>query len=162
MDDGKILLVNLAKGRIGEDTEACSAPYWFREIGLAGIARPDTPEDERRDFHVYLGEFQNFTTLSLANMLSEPRKYRVDLVLAQQYLSQLEREVQDAILGDVGTAVSFRLGVPDAEILAKEFYPEFSMGDVISLPNYHIYLKLMIDGMVSKPFSAETISRYNF
>jgi hypothetical protein len=95
-------------------------------------------------------------------MLSEPRKYRVDLVLAHQYLSQLEREVQDAILGNVGTAVSFRLGVPDAEILAKEFYPEFSMGDVISLPNYHIYLKLMIDGMVSKPFSAETISRYNF
>src|SRR5205807_5333239 len=116
------------------------------------------PEDERRDFHVYLDEFQNFTTLSLANMLSELRKYRVNLVLAHQYLSQLEPEVRDAILGNVGTIISFRLGVPDAEVLAQEFYPDFSVADLINLPNYHVYLKLMIDGAVSKPFSAETMN----
>lgn len=115
------------------------------------------PEEQRRDFHLYLDEFQSFTTLSLANMLSELRKYRVSLILAHQYLSQLDPEIRDAILGNAGTIVSFRLGVPDAEILAKEFYPEFSVEDLIGLPNYHIYLKLMIDGRVSKPFSAETV-----
>jgi type IV secretory system conjugative DNA transfer VirD4/TraG family protein len=95
-------------------------------------------EDERRDFHVYLDEFQNFTTLSLANMLSELRKYRVNLVLAHEYLSQLDEDVRDAILGNAGTIISFRLGVTDAEILAKEFYPEFSVEDLINLPNYNI------------------------
>jgi hypothetical protein len=91
-------------------------------------------------------------------MLSELRKYRVNLVLAHQYLSQLELEVRDAILGNAGTIISFRLGVTDAEILAKEFYPEFSVEDLINLPNYSVYLKLMIDGRVSKPFSAETLT----
>jgi len=89
-------------------------------------------------------------------MLSELRKYRVNLVLAHQYLSQLDEGVRDAILGNAGTIISFRLGVTDGEILAKEFYPEFSVEDLINLPNYNIYLKLMIDGRVSKPFSAET------
>ena len=126
-------------------------------IGLAGLSRTEIPEDERRDFHVYLDEFQNFTTLSLANMLSELRKYRVNLVLAHQYLSQLDEDVRDAILGNAATIISFRLGVTDAEILAKEFYPEFSVEDLINLPNYNIYLKLMIEGRVSKPFSAETL-----
>lgn len=157
MDDGKILLVNLAKGRIGEDTAGLLGALLVSRIGLAGLSRADISEEDRRDFHVYLDEFQNFTTLSLANMLSELRKYRVNLVLAHQYLTQLEPEVRDAILGNVGTTISFRLGVPDAEILAKEFYPEFSVEDLIGLPNYQIYLKLMIDGRVSKAFSAETI-----
>jgi hypothetical protein len=158
MDEGKILLVNLAKGRIGEDTAALLGALLVSRIGLAGLSRTDIPEEERRDFHVYLDEFQNFTTLGLATMLSELRKYRVNLVLAHQYLSQLELEVRDAILGNVGTITSFRLGVTDAEILAKEFYPEFSVEDLINLPNYNIYLKLMIEGRVSKPFSAETIT----
>jgi hypothetical protein len=125
-------------------------------IGLAGLSRADVAEKERRDFYVYLDEFQNFTTLSLAIMLSELRKYRVNLVLAHQYLSQLEPEVRDAILGNVATIIAFRVGVNDAEILAKEFYPEFSVEDLINLPNYHIYLKLMVDGRVSRPFSANT------
>jgi Helicase HerA, central domain/TraM recognition site of TraD and TraG len=157
IDEGKILLVNLAKGRIGEDTAGLLGAMLVSRIGLAGLSRADTPEDERRDFHVYLDEFQNFTTLSLATMLSELRKYRVSLTLSHQYLSQLEPEVRDAILGNVGTTISFRLGVPDAEILAKEFYPEFSVEDLINLPNYHIYLKLMVGGVVSQPFSAETL-----
>jgi len=157
MDEGKILLVNLAKGRIGEDTAGLLGSMLVSRIGLAGLSRSDIAEDSRRDFHVYLDEFQNFTTLSLATMLSELRKYRVNLVLAHQYLSQVDPEVRDAILGNAGTIISFRLGVTDAEVLSREFHPEFSLQDLIGLPNYRIYLKLMIDGAVSKPFSAETL-----
>jgi Helicase HerA, central domain/TraM recognition site of TraD and TraG len=157
IDEGKILLVNLAKGRIGEDTAGLLGSLLVSRIGLAGLSRADTPEEERRDFHAYLDEFQNFTTLSLATMLSELRKYRVSMTLAHQYLSQVEPEVRDAILGNVGTIISFRVGVQDAEIIAKEFHPQFSVQDLAGLPNYRIYLKLMIDGAVSKPFSAETL-----
>src|SRR5438093_233195 len=157
MDEGKILLVNLAKGKIGEDAAGLLGAMLVAQIGLAGLGRTDRPEHERRDFYVYLDEFQNFTTLSLANMLSELRKYRVNLILAHQYLAQLDPDVRDAILGNVGTTISFRVGLSDAEILEKEFYPEFSASDLIGLPNYHIYLKLMIDGVVWKPFSADTI-----
>lgn len=127
-------------------------------IGLAALSRAEVPESDRRDFYLYLDEFQSFTTLSLATMLSELRKYRVGLILAHQYLSQLDPQVRDAILGNAGTIVSFRLGLADAEILEKEFYPEFVAGDLIGLPNYNIYLKLMIDGKVSRPFSAQTLA----
>jgi TraM recognition site of TraD and TraG len=130
------------------------------KIGLAGLSRADTPEESRRDFYLYLDEFQNFATLSLANMLSELRKYRTNMILSHQFQSQLEPQVRDAILGNVGTIISFRLGVTDAEILADEFYPVFSAKDLINLPNYHIYLKLMIDGAVSQPFSAETLFQH--
>src|SRR5258705_13955277 len=109
------------------------------------------------DFYLYMDKFQNFPILSLANMLSELRKYRVNMILAHQFLSQLDLNVRDAILGNVGTIISFRLGLTDAEILAKEFYPTFSAKDLINLPNYHIYLRLMIDGVVSQPFSGETV-----
>src|SRR6266699_4806116 len=108
------------------------------------------PESDRRDFFVYLDEFQSFTTLSLATMLSELRKYRVGLILAHQYLSQLDLQVRDAILGNVGTMISFRLGLADAEILENEFRPEISAVDLISLANYHVYVKLMIDGVASR------------
>jgi hypothetical protein len=104
-----------------------------------------------------MDEFQSFTTLSLTTMLSELRKYRVNMTLSHQYLSQLDPQIRDAILGNVGTLISFRLGATDAEILQKEFYPDFSIKDLISLPNYHIYLKLMINGMISDPFSAVTL-----
>ncbi len=107
---------------------------------------------------MYLDEFQIFTTLSFARMLSELRKYRVGLGLAQQYLSQNVIEIRDAILGNVGTILSFRLGVADAEILAKEFAPDVSFLDLINLPNHTIYFKLEVDGVVSRPFSAETLS----
>lgn len=110
----------------------------------------------RHDFYLYMDKFQNFPILSLANMLSELRKYRVNMILAHQFLSQLDLNVRDAILGNVGTIISFRLGLTDAEILAKEFYPTFSAKDLINLPNYHIYLRLMIDGVVSQPFSGES------
>ena len=107
---------------------------------------------------MYLDKFQIFTTLSLASMLAEMREYRVGLVLAQQYLSQKVIEIRDTILENVETILSFRLGVADAEILAKEFAPEVSLLDLINLPNHNIYLKLMVDGVVSGPFSAETLA----
>ena len=157
MDKSRILLVDLAKGKIGEDSAGLLGALLVSRIGLAALSRGDVVEQSRRDFFVYLDEFQSFTTLSLANMLSELRKYRVGLVLAHRYLSQLDLQVRDAILGNVGTLTSFRLGLFDAEILENEFKPEISAVDLISLPNYHIYLKVMIDGKVSRPFSAETV-----
>jgi hypothetical protein len=157
MDERKILLVNLAKGKIGEDTATLLGALLIARIGLAALSRADIPEEDRQDFYLYIDEFQNFTTLSLATMLSELRKYRVNIVFAHQYLSQLELQIRDAVLGNVGTIISFRIGAIDAEILEKEFYPKFSIQDLISLPNYHIYLKLMINGMVSDPFSAVTL-----
>jgi hypothetical protein len=159
MDDGCLLLVNLAKGKIGEDAAALLGALLVSRIGLAGLSRADMPEIDRRDFCLYLDEFHSFTTLSVANMMSELRKYHCCLALSHQYLSQLDLQVRDAILGNVGTIISFRLGLADAEILAKEFYPTFAAVDLISLPNYEIYLKLMVNGAVSSPFSATTISR---
>jgi type IV secretory pathway TraG/TraD family ATPase VirD4 len=156
MDRGCILLVNLAKGKIGEDSAALLGALLVSRIGLAGLSRTDTREEDRRDFFLYLDEFPTFTTLSLATMLSELRKYRVSLLLAHQYLSQLDLQVRDAILGNVGTLISFRLGVEDAEVLEKEFQPEFKAEDLVNLPNHSVYLKLMVKGVVSRPFSAET------
>ena len=161
MDEGKILLVNLAKGKIGEDTAALLGALLVTRVGLAALSRADTPEASRKDFYLYLDEFHSFTTLSLATMLSELRKYRVNMIFAHQYLSQLDLQVRDAILGNVGTMISFRIGVADAEVLAKEFYPEFTIQDLISLPNYEVYLKLMINGMISEPFSAKTLNPFS-
>jgi Type IV secretion-system coupling protein DNA-binding domain len=157
MDEGRVLLVNLAKGKIGEDTAMLLGALLVSRIGLVGLSRADIAETSRKDFYVFLDEFQAFTTLSLANMMSELRKYRVNLILAHQYLSQLDEQVRDAILGNAGTIISFRLGLADAEILSKEFWPEFSAGDLIRLPNYQVYLKLMVSGAVTRPFSAETV-----
>ncbi len=157
MDEGKILLVNLAKGRIGEDAAALLGALLVSSIGLAALSRAEVSETDRRDFFVYLDEFQSFTTLSLASMLSELRKYRVSLVLAHQYLSQFDEQVRDAVLGNVGTMICFRVGPEDAEFLETEFRPEFSAEDLVRLPNYSIYVRLMVHGTVSRPFSGETI-----
>lgn len=136
MDEGEILLVNLAKGKIGEDTANLLGSLLVSSIGNAAFSRAEMPENERRHFWVYLDEFHNFTTLSLANMLSELRKYGVGLVLAHQYLSRLELPIRDAILGNVGTIISFQIGLADAEIIAREFYPDISEGDLVYLPNH--------------------------
>lgn len=157
MDEGKILIVNLSKGRIGEDASALLGALLVAMIAFAGQSRADLPLEDRRDFYLYLDEFHTFTTEGLAGMLAELRKYHVNLILAHQYLTQLELPVRDAILGNVGTTIAFRLGLPDAEILAKEFAPEFSAHDLMTLPNHHLYLKLMVDNVVSKPFSAESL-----
>lgn len=161
MNSGKILLVNVSKGRIGEDNSALLGAMIITKIQLAAMERVRIPEDERRDFYLYVDEFQNFATDSFANILSEARKYRLNLTLAHQYIGQLitdiSTKVRDAIFGNVGTMMTFRVGAADAEFLEKEFEPEFVIQDMVGLPNYHIYLKLMIDGVRSRPFSATTL-----
>ncbi len=157
MDDGKILLVNLAKGMIGDDASALLGGLLVTTIGLAAFSRAELEERDRRNFFLYIDEFQNFTTMSVANMASELRKYGLGMVLAHQYLHQLDPDIRHAVLGNAGTIISFRLGPEDAAFLAKEFQPKFNTTDLLNLPNYHIYLKLMIDGAPSQPFSATTI-----
>ena len=128
---------------------------------LAAMSRVDTPEMKRRDFFLYVDEFQNFATESFANILSEARKYRLSLVLAHQYIGQLRTgdstTVRDAVFGNVGTIIAFRVGAEDAEFLEKEFMPEFLQNDLVNLSKANIYIKLMIDGVASRPFSAETM-----
>ncbi len=161
MDKGKILLVNLAKGKLGEDAAGVLGSLLTTCLAVAGLSRADIPQPTRQDFYIYLDEFHTFTTLSIASMLSELRKYHVGLILAHQYISQLDEKVCDAILGNVGTMISFRLGADDAEILEKEFSPEITALDLMSLPNYHVYLKLMVEGVISSPFSAQTLQLCN-
>lgn len=157
MDNGKILLVNLSKGKLGEDSSSLLGGLLITTIGLAAFSRADLTEQNRRDFYLYADEFQNFTTLSLVTMASELRKYRVGMVLAHQYLHQLELDIKHAVLGNVGTVVSFRIGPEDASFMEREFHPTFSKEDLLSLPNHDIYLKLMIDGAPSPPFSATAL-----
>jgi CxxC-x17-CxxC domain-containing protein len=154
MDSGKILIMNLAKGRIGEDNSALLGAMMITKIQLASMSRVDLPEEDRRDFYLYIDEFQNFSTDSFANILSEARKYRLNLVLAHQYIAQLSEKVEPAVFGNVGTIITFRVGAADAEELVKEFTPTFTEEDLVNLPKYEMYLKLMIDGIASSPFSA--------
>lgn len=157
MDEGKVLLVNLSKGRIGSDSAGLLGGLLVTSLSLAAFSRADTPETSRRPFFLFIDEFQEYTTLAVASMASELRKYGVGLTLAHQHLTQLETEVRSAVLGNAGTLISFRLGAEDASFLAREFTPAFVMEDLLALPNYHIDLKLMIDGTPSKPFSATTL-----
>ncbi len=157
LDEGKILLVNLSKGKIGEDSSSLLGGLLVTSLGLAAFSRANIEEATRRPFFVYIDEFQNFTTLALANMLSELRKFGVGAVLAHQYLHQLDPDIRHAVLGNAGTIISFRLGAEDAGFIAREFAPVFDPVDLISLPNHDIFLKLMIDGTPSKPFSATTL-----
>lgn len=157
MDNKKILIMNLAKGKIGEDSSALLGAMMITKIQLAAMGRADIPEEERKDFYLYVDEFQNFATESFANILSEARKYRLSLILANQYISQLDEKVSDAVFGNCGTIVSFRVGAADAELLEKEFEPVFMMNDLINLPKFQIYLKLMIDGIAGDAFSATTL-----
>jgi hypothetical protein len=157
MDEGKILIMNLSKGRVGEDNSRLLGGMLITKIQLAAMERVDMPEDQRRDFFLYVDEFQNFATPSFANILSEARKYHLGLVMAHQYVAQLDEVVADAVFGNVGTICAFRVGATDAEALAKEFAPQFTEEDVVNLAKYQIILKLMIDGIASLPFSALTL-----
>lgn len=157
MDEQKILIMNLSKGRIGEDNSSLLGSMLITRIQLAAMSRVDVPESERNDFYLYVDEFQNFATEAFATILSEARKYHLNLILAHQYIAQMVDEVRDAVLGNVGTMICFRIGANDAEYLEKEFEPEFDTQDLVSLNFAHIYLKLMIDGMASRPFSAVTL-----
>lgn len=157
MDSKKIFIMNLSKGRIGEDNSRLLGGMLITEIQLAAMERVDIPESERQDFFLYVDEFQNFATPSFANILSEARKYRLSLIMAHQYVKQLDEIVADAVFGNVGTIVTFRIGGDDAEILEKEFTPTFLATDIVNLPKYQILLKLMINGVASQPFSALTM-----
>ncbi len=157
MDDGKILIMDLSKGRIGEDNSRLLGALLITKLQLAAMSRVDTPEEKRKDFFLYIDEFQNFATESFVNILSEARKYRLALLLGHQYINQMEEEVRDAVFGNVGTIVSFRVGADDAEYLEKEFTPDFLAADIVNLGKYNVYLKLMIDGIAGRPFSARTL-----
>jgi len=158
MDTKKIFLANLTKGGIGEDNSAILGAFLVGRLWFAAMSRADTPEEERVDFQVYVDEFQNFATSSFAAILSESRKYRLNLIIAHQYISQLESggdsTVKDAVFGNVGTIVSYVVGQEDAEVLAKEYEPVFEPNDLISLGKFQLYLKLMVDSKQSRPFSA--------
>ena len=165
MDNQKILIVNLSKGRIGEDAMRLLGGMIVTKIQLAAMGRVEISEEERKDFYLYVDEFQNFATESFANILSEARKYHLDLILAHQYINQLvfdgNTTVRDAVFGNVGTIVSFRVGAEDAEHLEKEFEPVFMANDIVNLSKYNIYLKLMIDGIAGDAFSAQTLAPFD-
>lgn len=159
MNEGKIFLVNLGKGGIGEDNSAILGSFLVSRLWFAALTRANIPnEDDRRDFHVYVDEFQNFATSSFASILSESRKYRMNLVMAHQYINQLisggDTTVRDAVFGNVGSMMNFVTGQEDAEFLAKEYEPVFTANDIVNLGKYQLYLKIMINSEQSRPFSA--------
>ena len=161
MDEQKIFIMDLSKGRIGEDNSRLLGALLITKLQLAAMSRVDIPEEDRKDFYLYVDEFQNFATESFANILSEARKYRLNITLGHQYIGQLSidnsTKMRDAVFGNVGTMVVFRVGAEDAEFLEREFTPQFLAADLVNLPKYNVYLKLMIDGVAGHPFSAETL-----
>ncbi len=161
MDKKKILLVNLSKGLVGEINANLLGMIIVSKLQMAALERAALPEEERHDFYLYIDEFQNFITDSIATILSEARKYRLELIIAHQYMKQLEDNkgkttVRDAVLGNAGTIVSFRIGVEDAEVLAKEFAPVFGQYDLLNVEQYTAYIKLLIDNTAAKPFNMMT------
>lgn len=157
MNQGKILIVNLSQGKLGEDNTALLGAMLITKIQLAAMNRVYLPEDERRDFHLYIDEFQNFATTSFIKILSEARKYRLSLILANQYIAQIPDDIKAAIFGNVGSMASFILGAQDAEFMNKEFGNRYSQEDLVSLARYQIIVKLMIDNHSSTPFPAYTL-----
>ena len=159
MDEGQVLIVNLAKGRLGADISNLLGGLIISSIANAAYSRHALPENQRPPFFLYVDEFHAFTTSALADMLAELRKYGLGLVLAGQYASQSEREVLDAIIGNVGTIICFRLGANDGPLFAKHLAtPGVESRDLINLPNYHMFVRLMVDGQQTKAFSAKTLA----
>ncbi len=166
MDEGKILLINLSKGKTGEVNAKLLGLIVVSKLQMAALSRADIPEEKRRDFYLYVDEFQNFVTDSFATILSEARKYRLNLIMAHQFISQLSVEkegssaidsrMREAVFGNAGTMISFRIGVEDAEVMSKEFAPVFNEFDVINIDRFNAYVKLMIDGTASRPFNMQT------
>lgn len=157
MDKGKIVIVNLSKGKIGEDNSSLLGAMMITKFQLDAMSRADVPEKERKDFFLYVDEFQNFATESFATILSEARKYRLNLTMANQYIAQMPEEVRDAVFGNVGSLISFQVGYDDAEYLSQQFAEVATPNDLVSLNKYTIYTRLLIDGMPSRPFSADTL-----
>ncbi len=157
MNQGRILIVNLAKGRLGEEAANLLGSFIVSGLGQAAMARAGQPEDERRDFYLYIDEFQNFTTDAFAGALSEIRKYRLSFILAHQYLDQLTENIRNSVLANIGTLVLFRLGTDDAETFGKEFGSEWPVSNLVNLNPYDIYYKLMQRGRVQGPYQATTM-----
>ena len=157
MDEGKILLVNLSVGRLGTDTASLLGGILITALGLAALSRADTPEHTRRHHWIYADEFQNTVTRSVIGLYPQLRKFKCGLFAAHQYIHQLDEGVRHAILGNTGTLISFRLGGHDAPFIGKEFEPVFEPKDFMALPNYAVYVKMLIDGAPAKPFSAITL-----
>ena len=161
MDGRKILLINLSKGRIGEQNAKLLGGMIITKIYLAAMSRADVGGSLLKtlpDFFFYVDEFQNFATESFADILSEARKYKLSLTIAHQYVAQMQEEVKDAVVGNVGTMITFRIGADDAELFEKQFSPVFTAEDIVNLGKFQIYLSLMIDGIGSKPFSARSMA----
>ncbi|OGI21363.1 MAG: hypothetical protein A2808_01360 [Candidatus Moranbacteria bacterium RIFCSPHIGHO2_01_FULL_55_24] len=156
MDQKKILLVNLSKGRLGEINARLLGMIIVGKILMAALSRVDMPEEERSDFYLYLDEFQNVTTTSIAQILSEARKYRLVLVLAHQFIGQLKEEISKAVFGNVGSLISFRVGPDDAEFLEKQFAPVFSAQDLVNVDNYRCFVRLLLNNELTKPFNMKT------
>ncbi|MDD4358652.1 MAG: type IV secretion system DNA-binding domain-containing protein [Candidatus Pacebacteria bacterium] len=156
MDSKKILLVNLSKGKLGELNSALLGLIIVGKLTMAAFSRVDTLENNRQDFYLYIDEFQNFATDSISTILSEARKYRLCLTVSHQFIAQLHEKIRDAIFGNIGTMVAFRIGTQDGEFLEKQFEPVFGIKDLTSQDNFHFYLRLMINGKMSKPFDGKT------
>jgi len=157
MNEGKIFLANLSKGLTGELNSSLLGLILVSKLQIAAMKRSKIPEEERKDFYLYIDEFQNFTTDSIAVILSEARKYRLNLILAHQFIPQLTEEIKNAVIGNVGTIGAFRVGAIDAEFLEKQFEPEFSKFDLINLDNFQLVIKMMINGKTSSPFKIKTL-----
>ncbi len=156
MDEGKILLVNLSKWKIWEDNASMIGSFLVTKFQIEAMSRADTPFHQRKPFYLYIDEFQNFATDSFENILSEARKYKLSLNMANQYISQIPENIKNAIFGNVGTIISFWIWYEDAELLSKQFKEYISSMDLLSLPKFRAYIKLMIDGVISDPFSMKT------
>lgn len=157
MDEGKILFVNLSKGRTGELNSKLLGMVFVMKFQAAAMSRAAIPEEHRRDFSLYVDEFQNFSTDSFATILSEARKYRLNLIVANQFITQLTEEIRDAVFGNVGSVVGLRVGVNDAEYLTKQFSPVFDFEDLVKLPNFNAVVRLMINGVPTQSFTMATI-----
>jgi len=157
MNDGKIILADLSQGKLGEDNSALLGAMLITQIQLAAMNRVNIAEEKRRDFYLFVDEFQNFATNSFIKILSEARKYRLCLTLANQYMAQLDEDVQNAIFGNIGSIASFIVGNKDATVLSKEFGEEYNENDLIALDQFQILSKLSINGRTSRPFLAHTL-----
>lgn len=155
MDEGKILLVNLSKGKLGEEDAKFLGLILVPKILTAAMSRQDTPLEKRRDFYLYVDEFQNYATQDFATILSEARKYRLNLIVANQFVAQIEEDVKNAVFGNVGTLVTFRVGVPDANFLQHEFTPVFSESDLTNIERFHVYIKTIVNNEPVPPFSMD-------
>ncbi len=155
MDERKIFLVNLTKGLTGEMNSSLLGLILVSKLQMSAMKRVNTPQDERKDFYLYIDEFQNFTTESIATILSEARKYRLNLILANQFMPQLRDEIRDAVVGNVGTIAAYRIGEDDAQYLESRFSPEFSSYDLANIDNYHYIMKMIVNGSATSPFKVK-------